>query len=106
MNPQDITLRAVTTVAGAVLVIEMTLELFVKPALANLPAGVRDRWGRLACNGAAFAVGLAATLAAARLTGLTTAADVGQMVLAALAAASLATAGYEVASNARRAARG
>ena len=40
MNLEDITLRGVTTVAGAVLVIELTLELFVKPAMENLPESI------------------------------------------------------------------
>ena len=106
MNPEDITLHGATTVAGAVLVIELAMELVVKPAMENLPEGYRRRWGKLTCNLAAFAVGLLATVGAGRLTGLTSATEVGQLVLVSLVASSLATAGYEVATNAARGLRG
>jgi len=106
MNLEDITLRGVTTVAGAVLVIELTLELFVKPAMENLPADYQVKWGKLTCNAAAFAIGLAATLGAGHLVGLASVADWGQLVLVSLAASSIATAGYEVVTNMARGARG
>jgi hypothetical protein len=99
MNLEEITLRGVTTVAGAVLVIELMLELFVKPAMKNLPTDYQVKWGRLTCNVAAFAIGLAATMGAGHLVGLTAVADAGQMVLVSLAASSMATAGYEVVAN-------
>jgi hypothetical protein len=105
MNLEDLTLQAVTTVAGAVLVIELVLELFVKPAMENLSVDYQIKWGRLTCNVAAFVIGLAATLGAGHLVGLTSVADVGQLVLVSLAASSMATAGYEVATNAAHAVR-
>ena len=91
------------TLVGLVALIEITMELFVKPALE----GQQDEpWYGLLVNGLCFLVGLAGSCMASAVLGLLTVQQLAQNLLLALEATFIATCGYEVVKHIQQARKG
>ena len=85
-------LESLLTVSGAVIFIELVMQLLWKPFVKNVNLG---GFADLANNLVAFVLGLIGVLGAAYFTGGITA----NLFLTALVAASIATGAYEVVKN-------
>ena len=95
----ELTLETLTTVVGAVIFIELVLQLVWKPLVKNINFG---GYADLANNIVAFVLGLVGVLGAGYLIGGLTQVAIGNLVLVAIVAASVATGAYEVVKNAGR----
>lgn len=98
----DLDLELLKTVGGAVVFIELVMELFYKPLVKNLELG---GWKDIITNLVAFGVGLVGTLSAGYLLQGFMPTDVANLVLVALVATAISTLGYEFVSNAFQGAR-
>ncbi len=92
----ELTLEMLKTVGGAVIFIELVLELFWKPISKNLSF---NGWADLSNNAVAFVAGLIGVVGAGVLLGGYQPADIGQWVLTALVATAGATGAYETVKN-------
>jgi len=93
----NLDLQMLTTVAGAVIFIELVMELFYKPIVKNLTFG---NWADAIKNVVAFIIGLIGTLGAGSLIpGAFTPQGIAELALVALIATASATLGYEFVKN-------
>ena len=92
----ELTLETLTTVVGAVIFIELVMELIWKPLVKNVDFG---GYAAFANNAATFVLGLGGVIGAGWLLGGLNAAAIGNLVLVAIVAASVATGAYEVVKN-------
>jgi len=92
----ELTLASLGTLAGAVLLIELVMELLWKPLVKNISFG---GYADIVNNFAAFVFALAGTWGSAYVAELWSREVVAERFLLALAAAFTATFGYEVVKN-------